>query len=275
MAVFPSAAGATDCAVSIQQRFERRNRDAEEQLAVKIGTAIGDATREGDDYFGMPAILAARLCAAAAGGQILVAELVKMMVGGRGEQTFTSVGALELKGIPEPMETYEVGWEPIGRERPRSRCRNCSAGYRRSGTWAGRQSVSSSPRTGPRPATATRRARAAVGRARDRQDPARELPGARGARGRRGGALRAVRGGPGRPLRAVHRRPEPLVEHAPDQLLREHIERHGSELSRLVPGLATRVVDAPPLRESDPDTERYLLLGAAPGCWRRPRSTTL
>ena len=77
---------------------------------------MGDATHEGDDYFGMPAIEAARLCDKAGSAGILVPELVKMMIGRRGEHSFKPVGGLDLKGLPEPVEAYEVLWEPIGAE---------------------------------------------------------------------------------------------------------------------------------------------------------------
>ena len=116
MVVFPSAAGAAECAVAMQQRFDVRNRGADEQLIIRIGISMGDATHEGDDYFGMPAIEAARLCDKAGSAGILVPELVKMMIGRRGEHSFKPVGGLELKGIPEPVEAYEVLWEPIGAE---------------------------------------------------------------------------------------------------------------------------------------------------------------
>ena len=52
------------------------------------------------------------------------------------------------------------------------------------------------------------------------------------------------------------------VEHGPDAVLRAHVERHGGELVRMVPRLKERLPDLPPPRDTDPDTERYLLWGA-------------
>ena len=66
----------------------------------------------------MPVIEAARLCDRAQGGQILAQELVAHLAGGRHEHAFKAIGELELKGLPEPLEAVEVGWEPLGDERP-------------------------------------------------------------------------------------------------------------------------------------------------------------
>src|ERR1700712_5882047 len=52
LVVFRGAAAAVDCAVAMQQRGERRNRDSEEPLAIRVGVALGDATCEDGDYFG-------------------------------------------------------------------------------------------------------------------------------------------------------------------------------------------------------------------------------
>ena len=112
MAVFESGAAAVSAGVSMQQRLEGRNRGADEQLTIRVGISLGDATVEDGDYFGMPSIEAARLCDRAAGGQILANELVKM-IGGRGDHSFASLGLLELKGIPEPVSAYEVEWEAL------------------------------------------------------------------------------------------------------------------------------------------------------------------
>ena len=55
------------------------------------------------------------------------------------------------------------------------------------------------------------------------------------------------------------------VTHAPEDQLRAHVEEHGSELSRLVPALASRIPDLPPSKATDSDTERFLLFAAVVG----------
>ena len=82
-------------------------------LGLRVGVSAGEVTREADDYFGEPVIEAARLCGLASGGQILVADLVRAMAGRRSSHTFSSLGALDLKGLSDPVETLEVGWEPL------------------------------------------------------------------------------------------------------------------------------------------------------------------
>src|SRR5271168_2464687 len=111
LVAFDSAAAAVSCAVSIQQHFERRNRSAPEPLAVKVGVSAGDVSTAEGDVFGMPVTEAARLCDRCSAGQILAKELVAHLAAGRG-RAFKSVGALELKGLPEPVSTIEVQWEP-------------------------------------------------------------------------------------------------------------------------------------------------------------------
>src|SRR2546423_13033510 len=116
IAAFDSASQAVSCAVSVQQRLERRNRKSDEQRLIKVGISVGDATAADGDYFGMPVIEAARLCARASGGQILAKEIVAHLAGGRDGHAFKSVGDLELKGIPEPLPTVQVAWDPLGEE---------------------------------------------------------------------------------------------------------------------------------------------------------------
>jgi class 3 adenylate cyclase len=48
---------------------------------VRIGISAGDVTARAGDYYGVPVIEAARLCAAATGGQILASEIVRSLVG--------------------------------------------------------------------------------------------------------------------------------------------------------------------------------------------------
>src|SRR5437868_13558170 len=67
---------------------------------------IGFAERSGYTAIGTVCNLAARLCAEAKDGQILVAQRVAVAV----EQTITieEVGALSLKGLTQPVLAYNV-----------------------------------------------------------------------------------------------------------------------------------------------------------------------
>ena len=113
MASFASAADAVGAAVAIEQAAELHGRRQPDQaFAVRVGVSVGDVTVEGDDLFGVPVVEASRLCASANGGEILVAELVRTLCRGRGGFQFEPYGNLELKGLPEPVPTCKVFWEP-------------------------------------------------------------------------------------------------------------------------------------------------------------------
>jgi len=265
MAVFPSVAGAVDCAVVIEQRIDRRNEQADEELSVRVGLNLGDAVAENGDYFGLAVNTAARLCDAAAPGQILTSDLVRAIVSGRAEHEFVPVGELDLKGLPEPTPAFEVRWEPLDPESagvplPMRLAQPPPTGYvgraaersRLIQLWAaavaGKRQVaflSGEPGIGK-----TRLATYAALEAR--------AQGAIVLYGRCDEEL----GLPHAPfIEALNH----LVEHAPQELLARHVGRHGGDLTRLVPQLALRVPDAPPPRETDPETERYLMWGAAMG----------
>jgi class 3 adenylate cyclase len=109
MVVFITAAAAIECAASMQQRIEFRNRVP---FGVRVGVAMGDASGEGD-YFGPPVIEAARLCAKADGGQVLLTAVTRVMAGRRGDYGFSPIGQLDLKGLPEPVAACELVWEPL------------------------------------------------------------------------------------------------------------------------------------------------------------------
>jgi class 3 adenylate cyclase len=111
MVVFPSLGSALDGSVAMQQAIERHNATGREPLGVRVGVSSGDATEEDGDYFGEPVVEAARLCAKCDAGQIIVSQLSTMLARSSGH-TFTSIGDLELRGIPEPVPSFTVDWEP-------------------------------------------------------------------------------------------------------------------------------------------------------------------
>src|SRR5215470_7128112 len=114
MLSFTSAADGIACAVAMQQATDGATRRAQrDPLRIRIGISSGEATHEERDLYGPPVVEASRLCAAAAAGQILVSDVVRLLARGRGH-TFTSVGELTLKGLPEPVPASEIGWEPVG-----------------------------------------------------------------------------------------------------------------------------------------------------------------
>jgi class 3 adenylate cyclase len=263
MVVFDSAAHSLACAVAMQQELDARNRRAEERLGVRIGVSLGDATAEDGDYFGEPVVESARLCAHAEGGQIVVNDLVHRVGGARDGHSFESLGGLQLKGISEPVQAFELLWEPAPvtgislpqrlRELPATAyVGRISERQRLTELWA--QARAGSLRL------ALIGGEAGVGKTRLSTHLAQEAHG-EGATVLYGRCDEDL-GVPYQPwVQALGH----LVDELPQPILDEHVERFGGDLARLVPALRDRVGDLPPTRESDPETERYLLYAAVAG----------
>ena len=113
MVVFTSASAALACAVAMQQGVEQANRGSDHPVGLRVGISRGDVVAEDQDYFGDPVIEAVRLCALCESGQVLATDLVRAMAGRRVRHECRSVGGLELKGLPEPVESIEVLWESL------------------------------------------------------------------------------------------------------------------------------------------------------------------
>src|SRR5260370_1874842 len=109
MAAFSSAADALRCAIAMQQ--VSRRPVASERLAIRVGLNAGEALRDEADYFGIPVVVARRLCDQADAGQILCSELVAGLLAGRAGFNFVPLGALKLKGVPQPVGALEVHYE--------------------------------------------------------------------------------------------------------------------------------------------------------------------
>ena len=109
MVAFPSAADAVRCAVAMQQASRRPV--AGERLAIRVGLNAGEALREEADYFGMPVVIARRLCEQATGGQILCSTVISGLLASRTAFTFRDCGPMDLKGLGAPLATCEVAYE--------------------------------------------------------------------------------------------------------------------------------------------------------------------
>lgn len=110
MVVFNSAAEAVAAAVEMQRAFRRSTRAFEAPIEIRIGISSGDVLWEGDDCFGRPVVEARRLCDSTDGGRILVADVVRVLAGSRGDHAFKPLPALTLKGLGDPVAAAEVDW---------------------------------------------------------------------------------------------------------------------------------------------------------------------
>jgi len=109
MASFSSGTRALECAIAMQRAFAEHNESAEEPLRVRIGLNAGEPIAEEKDLFGMTVILAARIAAKAAGGEILAANVVRELAAGKGF-LFSDQGEVALRGFEDPVRLYEVRW---------------------------------------------------------------------------------------------------------------------------------------------------------------------
>jgi adenylate cyclase len=114
MVSFASAAGAIMCALAIHRKLAEYNRAyPEAPLLVRIGLNAGEPLPEENRYFGAVVNAAARVCALARGGEVLVSEAVRQLVLGKGF-IFVDRGLYELKGFAEPFRLYAAQWKNAG-----------------------------------------------------------------------------------------------------------------------------------------------------------------
>ena len=269
MVVFGSASAALGCAVAMQQNVEQDNRQSRHPaVGLRIGLSGGEVVPEDDDYWGDSVIEAARLCALCEGGQILASDVVRLTAGRRSPHECRSVGALNLKGLPDPVGTVEVLWEPlegvatglsiplpgplavgpdvgvVGRE---SEFELIMSATKRVATGEGREVLLVSGEAGLGKTTlAAQVARSAF------DDGACVLFG-------------HCEEDLATPYQLFAEALGHYVIHAPQDQLLAHVEGHGCELARIVPALNSRIPHLPASKATDADTERFLLFAAVVG----------
>jgi len=267
MVVFPAASAALACAVAMQQGVERDNRGREHAVDLRVGLSGGEVSREDDDFFGDPVIEAARLCASCDGGQVLAADVMRLMAGRRNRHVCRDVGLMTLKGLPEPVRAVEVLWEPLGGED--------TGAIPLPGRLRGRPAVGVVGRDAEMQTMAEATKRVGAGDGREfllisgEAGLGKTTVVAEAARAAFGGGACVLFGHCEEDLATPYQLfAEALghyVTHAPEEQLRAHVEAHGSELSLLVPALTRRIPDLPPSKATDADTERFLLFAAVVG----------
>ncbi|MFI5262196.1 MAG: protein kinase [Candidatus Limnocylindrales bacterium] len=105
--VFPSASEAVRCGLALVAAAATATREHPAQpIAVGVGVHAGETAETPEGYVGSAVNLAARLCAEAAAGEVLVSDTVRGLTRTSGAVTFTARGRKHLKGIAEPMAIF-------------------------------------------------------------------------------------------------------------------------------------------------------------------------
>ena len=112
MASFASVGRGVECAVAIQQAFEKHNTvDPDGAMRVRIGLSAGEPIEDHEDLFGAAVNLARRTCDAAEAGQIFTTNVVRELCLGK-RFRFDDRGDTPLKGFDDPVRLFEVPWQP-------------------------------------------------------------------------------------------------------------------------------------------------------------------
>jgi len=119
MASFDSVTRAVDCAIALQRAFAAHNETETigtepgaptvEPLQVRVGLNAGEPIEEQGDLFGSAVILASRIAAKAAGGEILIPEPLRHLLSGK-SYVYADRGETVLKGFDDAVRLYEVRW---------------------------------------------------------------------------------------------------------------------------------------------------------------------
>jgi len=110
MASFMAVPDAIRCAIAIQQAFTAYNEsNPETAMYVRIGLSAGEPVEDDNDLFGTTVNLAARTCAHAEPGRILVTQVVHDQYQGK-RSLFSDIGEITPKGFDYPIRVYEIQW---------------------------------------------------------------------------------------------------------------------------------------------------------------------
>ena len=110
MAIFRRPADAVACAAAMQHGVIRHNLgNPGVPLGLRVGVHCGPAIRMAADYYGIPVIIAKRLCDHCSGGQIIVSEPIRQAL--PADHAWDELGLLQFKGLSDGVPAVELHWE--------------------------------------------------------------------------------------------------------------------------------------------------------------------
>jgi class 3 adenylate cyclase len=107
--VFPDASGAVACGLAIvAAAAEASAATPQSPILVGIGVHAGETVETQEGYVGSAVNLAARLCAAAPAGDVLVSDTVRALTASVTPVRYEARGRKRFKGIAEPVAVYRA-----------------------------------------------------------------------------------------------------------------------------------------------------------------------
>lgn len=112
---FARARDAVMAAVSVQRAHVNQAWPDGVNPRVRMGLHTGEPSVGDEGYLGLDVVRAARLCGAGKGGQVLMSETTRALVGSSLPEDVSvfPLGERHLKGIDEPERVYELSIEGI------------------------------------------------------------------------------------------------------------------------------------------------------------------
>jgi class 3 adenylate cyclase/tetratricopeptide (TPR) repeat protein len=109
MISFGSVRHGVECALEIQTAIAQYSKqNPERKVRIRIGLNTGEVVEEAGDIFGAAVNVAARVAGKAKGGEILVSDVVRALVGPMAEMKFAFRGRYKLKGFPDRWRLHQV-----------------------------------------------------------------------------------------------------------------------------------------------------------------------
>jgi class 3 adenylate cyclase len=109
-AVFERASAALQAALAIQREMQAHAWPGDAQCRLRIGLHRGRPALTDTGYVGLSVHAAARICFAAHGGQIVLSSAVRAALADSlpDEVSLRSLGAWRFRGLPEPLDIFQV-----------------------------------------------------------------------------------------------------------------------------------------------------------------------
>ncbi|MGB3763326.1 MAG: adenylate/guanylate cyclase domain-containing protein [Ornithinimicrobium sp.] len=108
---FARVGQAVDAALAVQRHLNAEPWPEGVQVRVRSSIHTGESEERSGNYYGSPVNYAARLMAAAHGGQILVSEVAATLLARRSDIELVDLGSVALRGATSPMVVFGLAAE--------------------------------------------------------------------------------------------------------------------------------------------------------------------